>query len=393
MTDFIYQNTHEDDAVLFETLCEKMLEKRLEHIDQKDHQIYRDRLKYEKEVITKMNFAGYMLTVWDFVKKAKELKIPTGTGRGSAPGSLAAFVLEITKVDPIKYNLLFERFLNPERVSMDIDIDVDICQARGGEIIDYLVSRYGREFNLIIDYVVSRDEHEFYLMGLDTLTTIDHALKLIAANGKTIDFDTMNMDDSGVFEMISAGKTEGVFYLESEELQELSRTLKPSCFEDLAAMIALYRPGPLEIGMLDDFIDRKNGRTEIAYILPELEPILAPTYGAIIYQEQVIQILHTFGGFSLGIADLVRRAMGKNRKSEMDKMRMEFAEGAISKGHNRHKAIELFALLDKFVGYGFNRSHAVAYAMIIYRTAYLKCHYPAEFMLANDALPPPRPCH
>ncbi|GHV09161.1 hypothetical protein AGMMS50229_18790 [Campylobacterota bacterium] len=379
MTDFIYQNTHEDDAVLFETLCEKMLEKRLEHIDQKDHQIYRDRLKYEIEVITKMNFAGYMLIVWDFVKKAKELKIPTGTGRGSVAGSLAAFALEITKVDPIKYNLLFERFLNPERVSIPV-IDIDICQARGGEIIDYLVSRYGREFNLIIDYVVSRDEHEFNLVGLDTLTTIDHALKLIAANGKTIDFDTMNMDDSGVFEMISAGKTEGVFYLEDEELQELSRTIKPRCFEDLVAMIALYRPGPLEIGMVDDFIDRKNGRTEIAYILPELEPILAPTYGVIAYQEQVIQILHTFGGFSLSKADLVRRAMGKNRKSEMDKMRMEFAEGAISKGHDRHKASELFDLLYKFVGYGFDRSHAVAYAMITYRTAYLKHYYPAEFM-------------
>jgi DNA polymerase-3 subunit alpha len=511
LTDENAEYSHENDAILFETLCRDKLENRLIYVDEGKRQSYRDRLELEIDVIKKMKFAGYMLIVWDFVSKAKEMKIPVGPGRGSAAGSLAAYALEITNIDPMKYGLLFERFLNPERISMP-DIDMDFCQQRRSEIIKYVVEAYGREnVGQVITYsalqaknairdvarvlgvsipeannmvklipkvlnitlaqayesepklreliqtdvnagkiwnlatqleglkrgngvhaagiVISNEElwhktpvclppkgerekdkdakdgeEKFYhdvatqydghyletvdlikfdFLGLQNLTVVDHTLRLIEkyAN-KTIDFDSMPMDDPKVFELIASGETLGVFQIEGVGLQNLSRRLKPNCFEDVVAMIALYRPGPLESGMVSDFVDRKHGRAQTTYMFPTLEPILKPTYGVIVYQEQVMQIVQTIGGFSLGKADLVRRAMGKKKPEEMEKIRGEFADGAQKNGYNRGKALELFDLIEKFAGYGFNKSHSAAYAAITYQTAYLKRYYPAEYMSA-----------
>jgi DNA polymerase-3 subunit alpha len=502
------QYSHENDAILFETLCRDKLEARLLYIDENDKRSYRDRLKREISVIRKMKFAGYMLIVWDFVSKAKEMQIPVGPGRGSAAGSLCAYALGITDLDPIKYGLLFERFLNPERVSMP-DIDMDFCQRRRSEIIKYVVETYGKEnvgqvityntlqaknairdvarvldvpipeanamakliprvLNITLaealktepklrelidanenasniwryatqleglkrasgvhaagvvisneelwnktpvclppkgkndesdngegkfahDVVTQYDGHyleavdliKFDFLGLQNLTVIDHALRLIEKYvGRRIDFDAMSMNDPKTFELISSGETLGVFQIEGEGLQNLSRRLKPNCFEDIVAMVALYRPGPLESGMLNDFVERKHGRAKTAYMFAPLEPVLKPTYGVIVYQEQVMQIVQTIGGFSLGKADLVRRAMGKKKKEEMEKVRAEFADGAAANGYDRKKALELFELIEKFAGYGFNKSHSAAYAVITYQTAYLKRYYPAEYMSA-----------
>jgi DNA polymerase-3 subunit alpha len=473
------------------------LEDRLKHVPQQRHQEYKDRLDFEINIINSMKFPGYMLIVWDFVREAKKLDIPVGPGRGSAAGSLVAYCLEITNIDPMKYDLLFERFLNPERVSMP-DIDMDFCQSRRQDIIDYVTNKYGRnnvaqivtfgkllakgvirdvarvlgmEYNKadamaklipkdlgidleksfekepkikelidsdkdakkVWDYslkleglirnsgthaagvVISNEELwkktplyklssapdaavatqynlkyiedvdliKFDFLGLKTLTVIDNALKLIKRRyNKTIDFTTMEMDDEKVYKLIQSGKTIGLFQIESKGMQELNAKLKPTTFEDIIAVLALYRPGPMESGMLDDFIERKHGRAEITYVFPELEPILKPTYGVIVYQEQVMQIVQTIGGFSLGGADLVRRAMGKKIKEEMDKLKNEFGDGAAKKGLDKQVALDLFDLIVKFAGYGFNKSHSAAYAMITYQTSYLKAHYPQEFLAA-----------
>jgi len=437
-----------------------------------------------------------MLIVWDFINYSKSQGIPVGPGRGSAAGSLVAYALEITNLDPLKYNLLFERFLNPERVSMP-DIDVDFCQQRRGEAIEYVVKKYGRnnvaqvitfgkllakgvirdvarvmgmpyaeadkmaklipdelgidlksayekepkikeliesnplakrvwEFSLSLEglnrnagmhaagvvlsneelwhkaplykptgenaqyvtqyslkYLEDVDLIKFDFLGLKTLTVIDDAIKLIKkSTGKTIDFDTIDPNDKKVYELIQSGATIGLFQIESDGMQSLNERLKPTNFEDIIAVLALYRPGPMESGMLDDFIERKHGRAKITYMFPELEPILKPTYGVIVYQEQVMQIVQTIGGFTLGGADVVRRAMGKKIKEEMDRLKSEFADGAQKKGFDREKAEELFDLIVKFAGYGFNKSHSAAYAMVTFQTSYLKCYYPAEFMSA-----------
>ncbi len=485
----------ENDKVLFMHEARKGLEKRLELVDPAKHDEYRARLETEIEIINSMKFPGYMLIVWDFVDRAKQMGIPVGPGRGSAAGSLVAYSLRITDIDPMPYGLLFERFLNPERVSMP-DIDMDFCQSRRQEIIDYVIEQYGRynvaqiitfgkllakgvirdvgrvlglsyakadamaklipdelgitlkdayekepkikellekdpeakrvwEFALSLEglnrnagthaagvvisneplwektpifkpsgqdtlatqysgkYVEDVDLIKFDFLGLKTLTVIDEALKLVEKrHGKKIDFAKLGMDDPKVYEYISTGDTLGLFQIESSGMQDLAKKLKPSGFEDVIAMLALYRPGPMESGMLDDFVERKHGRAEITYMFPELEPILKPTYGVIVYQEQVMQIVQTIGGFSLGGADLVRRAMGKKIKEEMDRLKGEFADGAEKKGFDRTKAIELFDLIVKFAGYGFNKSHSAAYAMITFRTAYLKYYYPTEFMAA-----------
>ena len=240
-----------------------------------------------------------------------------------------------------------------------------------------VVTQYDGHFLEDVDLI------KFDFLGLQTLTVIDNALKLIAKRTKEkIDLDSMPMDDPKVFEMICTGKTLGIFQIESKGLQDLSRSLKPSCFEDLIAMIALYRPGPMESGMLDDFVERKHGRQQTTYMFPALEPILSATYGVIVYQEQVMQIVQTIGGFSLGKADLVRRAMGKKNRAEMDKAKSEFSAGAKANGYDQYKALELFDLIEKFAGYGFNKSHSAAYAMLTYQTAYLKFYYAAEFMSA-----------
>jgi len=485
----------ENDKVLFMHECRLGLQKRLALVEKSRHEEYKGRLEVEIEIINNMKFPGYMLIVWEFVAKAKEMGIPVGPGRGSAAGSLVAYSLEITDIDPIPYGLLFERFLNPERVSMP-DIDMDFCQSRRGEILDYVVDNYGRnnvaqiitfgkllakgvirdvarvldmpyakadamaklipdelgidlkssyekepkikelissdplaarvwEYALALEglnrnagthaagvvisneplwhktplfkpsgmetvatqyngkYVEDVDLIKFDFLGLKTLTVIEEANKLVEKrHEERIDFKLQDVNDKGVYELIQTGHTIGLFQIESDGMQDLNARLKPNNFEDIIAVLALYRPGPMESGMLDDFIERKHGRAKITYMFPQLEEILKPTYGVIVYQEQVMQIVQTIGGFSLGGADLVRRAMGKKIKEEMDKLQNEFADGAATKGFDRTKAAELFDLIVKFAGYGFNKSHSAAYALVTFYTAYLKRYHPTEFMAA-----------
>jgi DNA polymerase-3 subunit alpha len=460
-----------------------------------DEQLYRERLRVELDCIKQMGFPGYFLIVADFINWAKKQGIPVGPGRGSAAGSLVAYAIRITDLDPIPYNLLFERFLNPERISMP-DIDVDFCTDRRDEVIQYVADKYGRDkvcqiitFGTMAARGVIRDvgraldmpygdvdriaklvpgdlgmtldkalkvepklnemagadpkvkelldvglcleglaRHasthaagvvvapgaleefcpvykdqktgvintqysmkyvekiglvKFDFLGLKNLTVIDNTVKLIRA-GKDPDFDItlLRDDDTASYELISAGNTTGVFQLESSGMKEMLVKLKPSCFEDIIAACALYRPGPLGSGMVDDFIERKHGRRKVTYDLPQLEPILKDTYGVIVYQEQVMQIARTLAGYSLGGADLLRRAMGKKDPAVMAKEKVPFLEGAKQQGIDPKKAEAIFDLMAKFAEYGFNKSHSAAYALIAYQTAYLKAHYPVEFMAA-----------
>lgn len=499
-----------NDAEYFVFCCKRGLENRLIHVPSERHQEYRDRLDFEMDVINSMKFPGYMLIVWDFVKVAKEMGIAVGPGRGSAAGSLVAYSLDITDIDPMKYDLLFERFLNPERVSMP-DIDMDFMQARRGEVIDYVVKKYGRnqvaqiitfgsllakgvirdvarvldmplsqadamaklipdelgitlngkekngnfvegafqkepkiqelvetdpsakrvwEFakkleglkrnsgihaagvvisneelwyktpiyrpsgedtfvtQYSLNYLEDVDLIKFDFLGLKTLDVIDNAIKLIKRRfDRDIDWHTIDENDKKVYDVIQTGETIGMFQIESSGMQDLNKRLKPSNFEDLIAVLALYRPGPMESGMLDDFIERKHGRKEIFYPFEEvsfdlLKDTLGPTYGMIVYQEQVMQIVQTIGGMSLGGADIVRRAMGKKKVDEMEKYNKLFSEGAQKLGLDYNKASELFKLIEKFAGYGFNKSHSAAYAMVTFQTAWLKTYYPNEFMAA-----------
>ena len=457
-------------------------------------QAYFDRLETELSCISDMKFPAYFLIVSDFIRWAKDKGIPVGPGRGSAAGSLVAYSIKITDLDPLPYNLLFERFLNPERISMP-DIDVDFCQDRRGEVIQYMVDKYGRDrvcqiitfgtmgakaairdvgramnmtygevdriAKLVPDdlkmtlsralqlepqlkemcatvpqvkellntalclegltrhasthaaaVVVAPEPLEVFLplykdqktgsintqysmkyvelvglvkfdfLGLKNLTVIENAVKLVRVNIPNFDITTLRDDDQASYDLISSGNTTGVFQLESAGIKDMLIKLKPSCFEDVIAACALYRPGPLGCGMVEDFIERKHGRQKVAYDLPELEPILKDTYGVIVYQEQVMQISRTLAGYSLGQADLLRRAMGKKDAKEMDRQKDTFLAGAKGLSIDTKKAEAIFDQMAKFAEYGFNKSHSAAYALIAYQTAYLKAHFPVEFMAA-----------
>jgi DNA polymerase-3 subunit alpha len=490
---------------LIATESRKGLQWRLERIIAREapdlgerRKVYDERLQLELDVINQMGFAGYFLIVADFIRWAKDNGIPVGPGRGSGAGSLVAYALKITDLDPIEHDLLFERFLNPERVSMP-DFDVDFCMENRDRVIDYVAGRYGRdavsqiitfgtmaakavvrdvgrvmghpygmvdriakmvpfELGMTLDRALQESEDlrnayeeedvqaildlarkleglarnagkhaggvviaptvltdfvplycepggenlltqfdkddveqaglvKFDFLGLRTLTIIDWALKTVnAARSQQgvppIDIDAIPMGDADAFALLKRCDTTAVFQLESRGMKELIKKLQPDSFDDITALVALFRPGPLQSGMVDDFIDRKHGRAKVAYPHPDLEPILKPTYGVILYQEQVMQIAQVLAGYTLGGADLLRRAMGKKKPEEMAKQRSTFQNGAVQRGVAHERAVYIFDLMEKFAGYGFNKSHSAAYALVAYQTLWLKAHYPAAFMAA-----------
>ncbi|MDR3773024.1 MAG: DNA polymerase III subunit alpha [Terracidiphilus sp.] len=486
----------------FEQVCREGFKKRLDtsiaHLAARgvlraaQHQ-YEARLDFEIGIIKQMSYAGYFLIVWDFIKYARDNGIPVGPGRGSATGSLVAYAMEITNVDPLQHSLLFERFLNPERVTMP-DVDVDFCQNRRGEVIEYVTRKYGREqvaqiitFNtmaakaaikdcgraldmpygdvdriaklvpatvgmtldkaledvpelrkvydndpvirelldtakkleglvrgsgvhasavviaprpltelvpinktkndeIVTAYDMKAVEKMGLLkmdfLGLATLTVIDDCLKLIEkSRGEKVDIDAIPPDDEATFKKVfHAALTSGIFQFESSGMRDILRRYKPDSVEELTALNALYRPGPMS--MIDDFVERKWGRRKVEYMLPELEGILKDSLGVIVYQEQVMQIANVLASYSLGEADLLRRAMGKKSAEEMAKQRDRFMSGAAALGHPKSTVGEIFDQMEKFSGYGFNKSHSAAYSLVAYQTAYLKTHYPVEFMAA-----------
>ncbi len=469
---------------------------------------YRQRLEFEIKTTLQMGFAGYFLIVADFINWAKSNGVPVGPGRGSGAGSLVAYSLGITDLDPLRYDLLFERFLNPERVSMP-DFDIDFCQDGRDRVIEYVRTKYGvdsvsqivtfgtmaakavvRDVGRVLDLgynfcdqlaklipfqpgkhvtlrrrtdpkdretvyareieplIGSREEQEeevrelltlaeqleglprnvgmhaggvliapgkltdfcplyaaegstsvvsqfdmkdveavglvkFDFLGLTTLTILDWALRYIKRldPSSTLTLESMPLDDKAAYDMLKEARTVGIFQLESRGMRDLLQRAKPDRFEDVIALVALYRPGPMEL--IPEFIDRKHGRSRVEYLDPRLEPILAPTYGIMVYQEQVMQIAQVIGGYTLGAADLLRRAMGKKLPEEMAQQRSIFVEGAVKNGLSAGKATQLFDLMEKFAGYGFNKSHAAAYALVAYQTAYLKAHHTAAFIAAN----------
>ena len=486
-----------NDLIIAES--EKGLLERLQHHKVPEENAYHKRLKIELDVITQMGFSGYFMIVADFIQWAKNHGIPVGPGRGSGAGSLVAYVLKITDLDPIEFELLFERFLNPERVSMP-DFDIDFCMDRRDEVIDYVADHYGRDqVSQIITYgsmaakAVIRDvgrvlslgygfvdrlakmiptevgitltealknspdlqqaynneedvkmlidmalilegtarnagkhaggvviaptkltdftplycDHEgnnlvtqfdksdvesvglvkFDFLGLRTLTIIDWALQTIdAQNTKKglppVDISQIPRDDFASYDLLKKGLTTAVFQLESRGMKELIKKLLPDCFNDIIALVALFRPGPLESGMVDDYVNVKHKRKAAEYAHPILEPILEPTNGVILYQEQVMQIARELSGYTLGGADILRRAMGKKDAKEMANQRAVFVSGAVANQVTEDTANYVFDLVDKFSGYGFNKSHSAAYALVAYQTAWLKAHYPAAFMAA-----------
>ncbi len=465
---------------------------------QVDEELYRKRLEREISVIVEMKFPGYFLIVWDFIRFAKDHGIPVGPGRGSGAGSLVAYAMRITELDPMPYDLLFERFLNPERISMP-DFDVDFCMDRRDEVIRYVAQKYGKNSvgqiaafhelkarsvlkdvgramgvppsetqrlanlvptigpgktatipqaiemepklkaivdeggqlaevvrqaqkiegltrhvgmhaagvviadgplwdhvpafkhgdTLVTQYYMADVEQaglvKFDFLGLRTLTIIDIAVRLVNKRPdrtEPLNINRIPMDDDLTFALLQSGETTGVFQLESSGMQQLFKRLRPDCFEDIVAAVALYRPGPLETGMVDQFVRCKHGREAIQSMHPLIDDTLRATYGVIVYQEQVMQIAQKLAGYTLGGADLLRRAMGKKKKEEMDKQLDTFVTGAVKNGVDAQRAREIFDLVAKFAGYGFNRSHSAGYALVTYQTAYLKAHYPAEFMCA-----------
>ncbi|HEX4544896.1 MAG TPA: DNA polymerase III subunit alpha [Candidatus Acidoferrum sp.] len=455
---------------------------------------YEHRLTSEIEMIQKMRYEGYFLIVWDFIHYARAQNVPVGPGRGSAAGSLVSYALRITDVDPLQYNLLFERFLNPERVSMP-DIDIDFCMRRRGELIEYVTQKYGREnvaqiitfgtmaakaavkdvgrameipygevdrlaklipttlgielqhaleeapqlksainsderlkdlmavalrleglsrhasthaagvvisprplTDVVPIYKTNRDEIttqydmnalerigllKMDFLGLTTLTVLQDAVRMVELNrGVHLDIDNLELDDAETYRLFARGDTTAIFQFESHGMRDILRRYQPTRIEDLTALNALYRPGPIQGGMIDDFINRKQGKTKVSFELPQLKEILEETYGVILYQEQVMQIANRLASFSLGEADILRRAMGKKKKEEMAAQRAKFMAGCAANKIPEKKAEHIFNLMEEFAGYGFNKSHSCAYALLAYQTAYLKTHYPVEFMAA-----------
>jgi DNA polymerase-3 subunit alpha len=511
-----------DTAGYFRHVARTGLDRRFEELTAQgknvDYEAYAKRLETELDVIAKMNFAGYFLIVWDFIRHAKESGVPVGPGRGSGAGSLVAYAMRITDLDPIPHNLLFERFLNPERVSMP-DFDIDFCMDRRDRVIAYVQSKYGdtsvgqiatfaelksksvvkdvarcmgitaveaqqianliprktpaetytiaealevepklkqlyendgriRELldqarklegltrhagkhaagivisegplwdhvpvfkdgtsaasprrglqegdkaanSLITQYYKDDVEQaglvKFDFLGLKTLTVLDVAVRLVNArpdlqrSGKKVDLSLLPMDDLPTFKLLGSGETKGVFQLESDGMQKLFKDLKADSFEDIVAAVALYRPGPMGAGMHEDFVRRKHGQAPVTSLHPLIDDVVAPTYGVIVYQEQVMQIAQKLAGYTLGGADLLRRAMGKKKPEEMAKQKSVFVEGAKAKGVEAGEAGRIFGLLEYFASYGFNKSHSAAYALITYQTAWLKAHYPVELLCA-----------
>ena len=486
----------------FETIARDGLQSRLDAMaplfaaKRKKHepQAYWDRLDNEIDIIKRMGFPGYFLVVWDFIKFAKDNGIPVGPGRGSSAGSVVAWSMRITDIDPLDYDLLFERFLNPERISMP-DIDVDFCMNRRGEVIEYVRRKYGQEnvaqiitfgtmaarsvvrdvgrvlglpyglvdkvaktipggpesslqtapddspalaeamrndkevarvieigsrleglsrhagmhaagvvitpepvTNYVPLYLTNRDEIvtqydmrvvekmgllKMDFLGLRTLTVLDDAIKSVhAESGEKIDITSIPLNDEEVYRVFREGRTKGVFQFESGGMVDLLRRARPSKFEDLVAFNALYRPGALDAGMVDEYVRRKNGTSKPRYLVPAMKDILEETYGVIVYQEQVMQIAQAVAGFSLGDADLLRKAMGKKDKAIMEQQRGKFVDGAVANGYTRQKAGEIFDFIEPFARYGFPKAHAVTYALIAYQTAWLKVHHPRHFMAA-----------
>jgi DNA polymerase III subunit alpha len=455
---------------------------------------YERRLTSEIKMIQQMRYEGYFLIVWDFIHYARTQDVPVGPGRGSAAGSLVSYALRITDVDPLQYNLLFERFLNPERVSMP-DIDIDFCMRRRGELIEYVTQKYGREnvaqiitfgtmaakaavkdvgramdipygevdrlaklipttlgieledalkeapqlqsavnsdqrlqdlmavalrleglsrhasthaagvvispkplTDLVPVYKTNRDEIttqydmnalerigllKMDFLGLTTLTVLHDTVAMIERNrGAKVDLDSLTLDDADTYKLFTRGDTTAIFQFESHGMRDILRRYQPTRIEDLTALNALYRPGPIQGGMIDDFINRKHGKKKVAYDLPQLQDILEETYGVILYQEQVMQIANRLASFSLGEADILRRAMGKKKKEEMAAQRAKFMAGCAGNKIPEKKAEGIFNLMEEFAGYGFNKSHSCAYALLAYQTAYLKTHFPVEFIAA-----------
>ncbi|MGD2114114.1 MAG: DNA polymerase III subunit alpha [Acidobacteriota bacterium] len=487
----------------FDKVTREGLEERLEQLRRRGSRAlanlgadtYRERLSREIGIIREMGFPGYFLVVWDFIRYSRERGIPVGPGRGSAAGSLVSYALRITDIDPLEYDLLFERFLNPDRISMP-DIDIDFCMRRRGEVINYVAEKYGRDrvaqiitfgtlaakavirdvgrvlgmpyskvdriAKLVPDmtrslaeaarevpklkeevgsdpevskivrigsrlegltrhasvhaagvvitpqpieelvplYKVKKGDDETVttqwdkdvveglgllkmdFLGLRTLTVIDDTLTFVRQTGEEIDLDRVPLDDPEVYRLFCEGRTNGIFQFESRGMKDLLRRAQPSKFEDLAAFNALYRPGALSVGMVEEYIQRKQGTKPIRYILPETEQILEETYGIIVYQEQVMQIAVQVAGFSMAQADVLRKAMGKKKLEVMEEQKEQFLDGAEARGVERKKARELWDYIEPFAGYGFNKSHSVAYAMLAYKTAWLKAHHPVAFMAA-----------
>jgi len=471
-------------------LCEKALPVRYQAVTE----AVRERMEYELSIIASMGFSGYFLVVWDFINYARTQNIPVGPGRGSAAGSIVSYLLQITNIDPLQYGLLFERFLNPERITMP-DIDIDFCYQRREKVIEYVAERYGadrvaqiitfgtmaakgavrdvgralnmsygevdriaklipnelgitlkkalqssselksaydneEEVHKLLDlaiaveglprhasthaaglviakeplthYVPLQNSSEGFpttqydkdrieelgllkmdLLGLRTLTVIGDTLTMLEQSRRiSLDIDSIPLTDEKTCQLLTNGETAGVFQMESSGMTNLVRELKPEGFADLIPLVALYRPGPLGSGMVKDFIDGRHGVKKVTYIQPQLEPILADTFGVILYQEQVMQIAAVLGGFTLGQADLLRRAMGKKKPEVIAGQRAAFLAGASARGVETSIATEIFDLMAKFADYGFNKSHSAAYALVAYQTAYLKAHYPCEFMAA-----------